>query len=384
MVRHRGRHLDRRTSTTNPPARSPTTGTALVKRQARQDRSRTSAERLVQGPADRRDRRLGGRQWGDAMLAGNAPGTRASGGSRRMPQWKAGANASANWGGSSTAVFARVPSYPKEALDFAVWLNTDPRAIALLIDGGYGCPGAKKGSHRRARRRQADFFGGQEYNDVFADGRRSTSTPAGSGPEHGHPYQHLDDAFTDALADGRAPSRSVAEEGPGPDRRRPQGQGPEGRRAAGEPGHAEPADPVAVNRRGTRSRPPAPASPPQARNARGRGRLRPALPRRSSPSASSPRSATPSTRACSGRTHRTARPRRPRTRGLRRARQLLPRARRRPLPDRLRPGAALRRRADPADDRARHRPRAAAGERLRPLACRSSAAPSSCRTACPA
>ncbi|WP_328687469.1 extracellular solute-binding protein [Streptomyces caniferus] len=142
-----------------------------------------------------------GASWGDALLVGNAPGTKGKWRAAPLPQWKAGEQAFANWGGSTTAVFAKA-RYPKDALDFAVWLNTDPESIGLLIDGGYGFPSAKKGYATTDLDVDKDFFGGQPYSRVFADAGAHVDTSWRWGPGVDTLYQRLGDAFTDALADG--------------------------------------------------------------------------------------------------------------------------------------------------------------------------------------
>ncbi|AZS71523.1 ABC transporter substrate-binding protein [Streptomyces lydicus] len=142
-----------------------------------------------------------GASWGDALLVGNAPGTKGKWRAAPLPQWKAGEQAFANWGGSTTAVFAKA-RYPKDALDFAVWLNTDPESIALLIDGGYGFPSAKKGYATTDLDVDKDFFGGQAYSKIFADAGAHVDTSWRWGPGVDTLYQRLGDAFTDALADG--------------------------------------------------------------------------------------------------------------------------------------------------------------------------------------
>ncbi len=148
-----------------------------------------------------------GASWGDALLVGNAPGTKGKWRAAPLPQWKPGGRTFANWGGSTTAVFAKAP-YPKDALDFAVWLNTDPESIALLINGGYGFPSAKKGYATGALDVDKAFFGGQEYSKIFADAGAHVDTSWQWGPGVDTLYQRLGDAFTDALGTG-ASFRSV-------------------------------------------------------------------------------------------------------------------------------------------------------------------------------
>ncbi|MET9297407.1 extracellular solute-binding protein [Streptomyces sp. NPDC003077] len=142
-----------------------------------------------------------GASWGDALLVGNAPGTKGKWRVAPLPQWEHGANVHANWGGSTTAVF-RGTRYPKDALDFAVWLNTDPDSIELLIKGGYGFPSAKKGYATTDLDVAKDFFGGQAYSRVFADAGAHVDTSWQWGPGVDTLYQRLGDAFTEALAGG--------------------------------------------------------------------------------------------------------------------------------------------------------------------------------------
>lgn len=140
-------------------------------------------------------------QWGDALLAGNAAKTKGKWRVAPMPQWKKGAGASANWGGSTTAVFTGA-KYPQEAMDFAVWLNTDPESIDLLIKGGYGWPAAKKGFEGSRLDQPGEFFGGQKYNDVFAASDKAVDTRWKWGPTNVAMINHMTDALTDAINSG--------------------------------------------------------------------------------------------------------------------------------------------------------------------------------------
>lgn len=140
-------------------------------------------------------------QWGDAILQGNAPKTAGKWRVAPMPQWTAGDTASANWGGSSTAVLAG-SKHVKEAEQFAVWLNTDPQSIDLLVKGGYGWPAATAGFQGSALDQPSAFFGGQAYNkDVFAASDKNIDETWGWIPTIDQAYQHLDDGFQ-AAANG--------------------------------------------------------------------------------------------------------------------------------------------------------------------------------------
>lgn len=116
-----------------------------------------------------------GPQWGDALLKGNAPNTSGKWRVAPMPQWDPQHEAAANWGGSSTAVL-KGSDHPTEAMEFAVWLNTNRQSINDLIEGGYGWPAAANVFKGSALDKPDPFFGGQRYNDVFADADRHIDT----------------------------------------------------------------------------------------------------------------------------------------------------------------------------------------------------------------
>lgn len=142
-----------------------------------------------------------GASWGDALLTGNAPGTAGKWRVAPLPQWKKGENAQANWGGSTTAVF-KDSRYPEDALAFAVWLNSDPDSVKLLIQGGYGFPSAKAGFSAADLEGRKDFFGGQNYSQVFREAGRAVDTSWKWGPAVDTLYQRLGDAFTEAITGG--------------------------------------------------------------------------------------------------------------------------------------------------------------------------------------
>ncbi|MGW5127104.1 ABC transporter substrate-binding protein [Streptomyces sp. NPDC004069] len=138
-------------------------------------------------------------QWGDAIISGNAPKTAGDWRVAPMPQWSAGQNVSANWGGSSTAVLKGAEHTP-EALQFAVWLNSDPKSIDLLIKGGYGWPAATDAFKGSALDQPSEFFGGQKYNDLFAAADRTIDKSWKWIPTVDATYQHLNDGFQAAVA----------------------------------------------------------------------------------------------------------------------------------------------------------------------------------------
>lgn len=137
--------------------------------------------------------------WGDAILTGNAPDTAGSWSVAQMPQWEEGASVSANWGGSSTAVLEG-SEYVEDALAFATWLNTDPASIDLLIAGGYGWPAASGAFEGSALDFEDPFFGGQNYNEVFAEADQNIDRNWTWIPTTNSTFNSLNDGFQEAVA----------------------------------------------------------------------------------------------------------------------------------------------------------------------------------------
>lgn len=105
--------------------------------------------------------------WADALIQGVAGGE----GKWRvapMPTWPSGGYGSSHRGGSTTAVLAN-SRHPKEALEFALWLNGSHEGIDALIEHcGIGWSPVK-GYIGAAREKPSAFFSGQNYNtEVFA------------------------------------------------------------------------------------------------------------------------------------------------------------------------------------------------------------------------
>jgi multiple sugar transport system substrate-binding protein len=105
--------------------------------------------------------------WGPVFLQGLAAKTSGKWRAAPMPQWTAGANVSANWGGSTDAVTSQ-SGHPKEAAEFAIWLNHDPASAHMLASKQFLFPVLKgelnSGSFKNA---PLPFYGGQKVNQVF-------------------------------------------------------------------------------------------------------------------------------------------------------------------------------------------------------------------------
>lgn len=140
-------------------------------------------------------------QWGGAIISGNAPDTSGKWKVAPMPQWSAaGTFASANWGGSSVAVL-KGTSNAQAAEKFAVWLNTNPDSINLLIAGGYGWPATKSGLAGSDLDKPDAFLSGQNANKaVFTASDAAINTNWAWIPTTAATYSHLNDGFAAAVA----------------------------------------------------------------------------------------------------------------------------------------------------------------------------------------
>jgi multiple sugar transport system substrate-binding protein len=148
-----------------------------------------------------------GGSWADALLAGNAPKSSGDWRVALLPQWDKGGTASANRGGSTTAVFTGCRS-PRDALDFAIWLNSAPESVRLLVSGGIGYPAAASKPGRADLETRSAFFGGQHYSEVVAASGDAVDRNWRWGPATDTLGQRLADAFTDAVA-SRTPFRAA-------------------------------------------------------------------------------------------------------------------------------------------------------------------------------
>ncbi|MFD3569500.1 ABC transporter substrate-binding protein [Streptomyces sp. NPDC058667] len=139
--------------------------------------------------------------WGYSTLRDNAKATSGKWAVAPMPQWKAGEKRAGNWGGSTTAVLAGSP-HPAEASQFALWLNTDPKALEILNREGGLYPAAKAGLDLPALKKPVDFYGRQPVFDVFAEASAGVDTGFTWGPTMTDTYRFLSDGTANAIGGG--------------------------------------------------------------------------------------------------------------------------------------------------------------------------------------
>lgn len=136
--------------------------------------------------------------WGASTLETGAPNTAGKWAVAPMPQWSAGDNKAGDWGGSSTAVL-KGSKHPYEAAKFAMWLNTDPEALALENKLGGLYPAAKAGADLPAFTSGQPFYGDQKIYDVFKQASSEVDPDFTWGPTMTQTYTDVSDGFGAAL-----------------------------------------------------------------------------------------------------------------------------------------------------------------------------------------
>jgi len=110
--------------------------------------------------------------WGDAIIRGNAPETSGKWSVAYMPQWEAGQKATGTSSGGSATVVLKGAEHPKEAAEFALWMNSNPESVSTLVSVGAGWPAISDISDVESLQNDPEvfeFFGGQDIWDVFTE-----------------------------------------------------------------------------------------------------------------------------------------------------------------------------------------------------------------------
>jgi multiple sugar transport system substrate-binding protein len=139
--------------------------------------------------------------WGDALLEG-VSGGKGKWRVAKMPTWRSGGYGSSYIGGSTAAVLAN-SRHPKEALEFAIWMQTSKEGIdALIKNCGIGWS-PDRDYIGKQRQQPAAFFGGQNYNeDVFLPATQQQNPDWSWWPITQQSFNILADGFRKKAAGG--------------------------------------------------------------------------------------------------------------------------------------------------------------------------------------
>jgi len=136
-----------------------------------------------------------GAVWGPGVLSGNAPDTAGLWEAATLPTWD-GDVSNGNWGGSSTAVTSQSKNVDA-ATEFATWLNTDPEAVASLVEQTGIYPAATDAA-ASVLTEAPEFFSNQpDFYDVAAEAAQAVA-PFTYGPNVNVAFSAYNDEFAKA------------------------------------------------------------------------------------------------------------------------------------------------------------------------------------------
>jgi multiple sugar transport system substrate-binding protein len=132
--------------------------------------------------------------WGESTISLNAPQTAGKWRVAQIPQWQAGQYVNGNWGGSTSAMF-KSTKHPKEAAEFAMWLNTDHQAITEMIKGSAIYPACQAMLNSPLVNGPQPFFGNQNVGALFLDASKHVDVNFQWGPTINQVYNDIGDNF---------------------------------------------------------------------------------------------------------------------------------------------------------------------------------------------
>jgi multiple sugar transport system substrate-binding protein len=136
--------------------------------------------------------------WGAGIIAPNAPQSAGDWRVAPIPQWQAGQNVDGNWGGSGTVVF-KDTQHPKEATEFATWLNTNEQSIDDMIKGNSIYPAYEPALNSPLVNGGQSFFGNQKIFQIFKTGSTHVDASFQWGPTVNQAYNDIDDNFANVV-----------------------------------------------------------------------------------------------------------------------------------------------------------------------------------------
>lgn len=119
--------------------------------------------------------------WGYSLLRDNVPSQSGDWRVAPLPSWTAGTASSGDWGGSTVA-FLKGDKDLYEAVEFNLWLETNPQALALENSLGGLYPASTAGQSMPQLSQGVPYYGGQKVFDVFKAAASQINTSWTWGP----------------------------------------------------------------------------------------------------------------------------------------------------------------------------------------------------------
>ena len=136
--------------------------------------------------------------WGASTISSNAPQSSGKWRVAPIPQWQAGQSVDGNWGGSTTSVF-KSSKHPKEATEFAMWLNTNQQSIDYMIQGASIFPASQSGDNSSLLSSPIAFYGNQNVFQLFKTVSPQVNVSFQWGPTINQVYTDMGDNFANVV-----------------------------------------------------------------------------------------------------------------------------------------------------------------------------------------
>jgi multiple sugar transport system substrate-binding protein len=140
--------------------------------------------------------------WGPVFLSTAAESTSGLWRAAPLPQWEAGQEISANWGGSTSAVMDTTEN-PIAAAKLAEFINTDPESAMTMATEQFLFPPTNTVlEDEEFTGQELEFYGGQKVNELFADISGTVSTEFQWSPFQSQVYADYEETLGATFAEG--------------------------------------------------------------------------------------------------------------------------------------------------------------------------------------
>lgn len=139
--------------------------------------------------------------WGPVFLQGQVKETSGKWRVMPLPQWTAGGNVSAAWGGSTFAVLKQSKK-TAAAAEFAKWMSSSQEATSFTANNLFGFPATTSilddPTYLNAK---SDFFGGQQIGPVYVESTKGIDSSFQYSPFQDYVYSQMQTLLGKALSD---------------------------------------------------------------------------------------------------------------------------------------------------------------------------------------
>lgn len=136
--------------------------------------------------------------WGASTISSNAAASTGKWRVAPIPQWQAGQTVDGNWGGSTTVMF-KSTQHPKEATEFAIWLNSNTQSVGEMIKGASIYPAYQASLDDPLLNTPNPFYGNQVVGQVFKTASTQVDANFTWGPTIDQVYADMGNNFANVV-----------------------------------------------------------------------------------------------------------------------------------------------------------------------------------------